>query len=102
MVLAILLGVVAGVIASLPMLITRSLIEKNAAPKVLLSGLGLVGPAGFSGLPGFFGTIIIGAVALIVCSQVARDVLIQFAVAEIIACVLPTWIYAFYIANSKK
>ena len=52
--------------------------------------------AGLYGLGGFFVSLIVVAVALIICAVVAREMVLPFAVAEILTLVVVTSIYVVY------
>lgn len=52
--------------------------------------------AGLYGLAGVFVSLIIVAVALIVCAVVSRDSVLPFAIAEILALILSTSAYVVY------
>ena len=61
--------------------------------------------AGLYGLAGTFVSLIVVAVALIVCAMVARDVVLPFGVAEIVALIASTSAYVVYknvLAKRKK
>ena len=83
---AIALGILAGIAGFIPLFIALRLSRNSTSP---LS-------AGLYGLGGFFVSLIVVAVALIICAVVAREMVLPFAVAEILTLVVVTSIYVVY------
>lgn len=88
MLVAVILGIVIGVVGFIPMFASLRLSRRFE----LLNAMTL----GLYGLTGVFVSLIIVAVALIVCAVVAREFVVPFAVAEIISLILSTSIYVVY------
>ena len=90
-------GIAAGIIGFLPLYISLSLALRSTSLSALCAGL--------YGLAGTFVSLIVVAVALIVCAMVARDVVLPFGVAEIVALIVSTSAYVVYknvLAKRKK
>ena len=79
---AIALGILAGIAGFIPLFIALRLSSPLSA--------------GLYGLGGFFVSLIVVAVALIICAVVAREMVLPFAVAEILTLVVVTSIYVVY------
>lgn len=88
MVLAIVLGIVAGFAGFIPLFIALRLSRRSTSTSPLSAGL--------YGLAGFFVSMVVVAVALIVCALVARDMVVPFAIAEIVTLIAATSIYVVY------
>ena len=84
---AIVLGILAGIAGFIPLFIALRLSRKSTSTSPLSAGL--------YGLGGFFSLIVV-AVALIICAVVAREMVLPFAVAEILTLVVVTSIYVVY------
>ena len=78
---AIALGILAGIAGFIPLFIALRLSRKSTST---------------SPLSGFFVSLIVVAVALIICAVVAREMVLPFAVAEILTLVVVTSIYVVY------
>ena len=78
---AIALGILAGIAGFIPLFIALRLSRKSTSTSPLSAGL--------YGLGGFF-------VSLIICAVVAREMVLPFAVAEILTLVVVTSIYVVY------
>ena len=52
--------------------------------------------AGLYGLAGVFVSLIVVAVALILCAVIARDMVLPFGIAEIVALIVTTSAYVVY------
>lgn len=85
---AIALGILAGVAGFIPLFIALRLSRKSTSTSPLNAGL--------YGLGGFFVSLIVVAVALIICAVVAREMVLPFAIAEILTLVVVTSIYVVY------
>lgn len=85
---AIALGILAGIAGFIPLFIALRLSRKSTSTSPLSAGL--------YGLGGFFVSLIVVAVALIICAVVAREMVLPFAVAEILTLVVVTSIYVLY------
>lgn len=97
MLVAIIVGVVVGVVGFLPMFASLRLSRRSESLNTMTLGL--------YGLVGVFVSLIVVAVALIICAVTARDLVVPFAVAEIVALILSTSIYVVYknvLAKRKK
>lgn len=88
MVAAIALGIVSGIIGFLPLFIALRLSRKSTSTSPLNAGL--------YGLGGFFVSLVVVAIALIICAMVARELVLPFAIAEIVMLVATTSIYVVY------
>jgi LytS/YehU family sensor histidine kinase len=88
MALAIVLGVVSGIVGFIPLFVALRLSRKSTSVSPLSAGL--------YGLAGFFVSLVVVAVALIVCALNARDLVVPFAIAEIITLVVATSVYVVY------
>ena len=75
-------GIAAGIIGFLPLFISLRLARRSTSLSAMSAGL--------YGLAGTFVSLIVVAVALIVCAMVARDVVLPFGVAEIVALIVST------------
>lgn len=90
-------GIAAGIIGFLPLFISLRLARRSTSLSAMSAGL--------YGLAGAFVSLIVVAVALIVCAMVARDVVLPFGVAEIVALIVSTSAYVVYknvLAKRKK
>ncbi|CDD66902.1 putative uncharacterized protein [Eggerthella sp. CAG:368] len=97
MIAAIAAGLGAGVIGFLPLFIFLRLGRRSASLSPMNAGL--------YGLAGTFVSLIIVAAALIVCAVVAREAVLPFGIAEIVALVVSTSVYVVYknaLAKRKK
>ena len=97
MLAAIAAGIVAGIIGFLPLFGSLRLSRRNAE----LSATG----TGLYGLAGACISLIIVAAALIACAVLARDYVLMFGVAEILALIVTTTVYVVYknvLAKRKK
>ena len=86
-------GIAAGIIGFLPLFISLRLARRSTSLSAMSAGL-----------YGLAGTFVV-AVALIVCAMVARDVVLPFGVAEIVALIVSTSAYVVYknvLAKRKK
>ncbi len=81
-------GIVAGIVGFLPLFASLRLSRRSAS----LSAMG----TGLYGLAGTFVSLIIVAVALIVCAVCYREVVLPFGVAEIVALIVSTSAYVVY------
>lgn len=88
MVLAIVLGIVAGFAGFIPLFIALRLSRRSTSTSPLSAGL--------YGLAGFFVSMVVVAVALIICALVARESVVPFAIAEIVTLIAATSIYVVY------
>ena len=87
-------GIAAGIIGFLPLFISLRLARRSTSLSAMSAGL-----------YGTFVSLIVVAVALIVCAMVARDVVLPFGVAEIVALIVSTSAYVVYknvLAKRKK
>ena len=90
-------GIAAGIIGFLPLFISLRLERRSTSLSAISEGL--------YGLAGTFVSLIVVAVALIVCAMIARDVVLPFGVAEIVALIVSTSAYVVYknvLAKRKK
>ncbi len=97
MLAAVAAGIAAGIVGFLPLFVSLRLSRRSES----LSAMSL----GLYGLAGVFISLIIVAVALIVCAQVARSVILPFGIAEILALIVSTSLYVVYknvLAKRKK
>lgn len=88
MIAAIALGIVAGVAGFIPLFVALRLSRKSTSTSPLNAGL--------YGLGGFFASLVVVAIALIICAVVAREMVLPFAIAEIVMLVATTSIYVIY------
>lgn len=88
MVAAVALGIVAGIAGFIPLFIALRLSRKSTSTSPLNAGL--------YGLAGFFVSLVVVAIALIVCALTARELVVPFAVAEIVTLVVATSLYVVY------
>lgn len=77
MILAVVLGLVAGVLGFLPLLGGLQLVKRATST----SNIGQAGGA----LLGIFGSFVFLAITLVVCIVVARDMIMPFTIAEALA-----------------
>ena len=97
MVAAVIAGLIAGVIGFLPLFIFLRLGRRSTSQVPMNAGL--------YGLAGTFVSLIIVAVALIICAVVAREMVLPFGIAEMVALVVSTSVYVVYknaLAKRKK
>lgn len=97
MLAAVAAGIVAGLVGFLPLFVSLRLALRSESLSAMTTGL--------YGLVGVFISLIIVAAALIVCAVVARDQVLPFAVAEIVAFIGFTSAYVVYknvLAKRKK
>lgn len=97
MLAAVAAGIAAGIIGFLPLFVSLRLARRSDSISPMSMGL--------YGLAGVFVSLIIVAVALILCAVLARDVVLPFGVAEILALILSTSLYVVYknvLAKRKK
>lgn len=97
MILAIAAGLAAGVIGFLPLFLFLRLGRRSTSVSPMNAGL--------YGLAGTFISLIIVAVALILCAVVTREAVLPFGVSEILALVVSTSVYVVYknaLAKRKK
>ena len=97
MIVPVLAGIAAGIIGFLPLFISLRLARRSTNLSAMSAGL--------YGLAGTFVSLIVVAVCLIVCARNARDVVLPFGVAEIVALIVSTSAYVVYknvLAKRKK
>lgn len=87
MVAAIVIGVIAGFIGFLPLFASLRLARKH--PSVSVANAALYG------LGGTFVSLVVVAVALIVCALVARPMALPFGMAEIVSLIVCTAVYVW-------
>ncbi len=88
MLAAIAAGIAAGIVGFLPLFISLRLARRSES----LSAMG----AGLYGLAGTFVSLIVVVVAMIVCAVVARELILYFGIAEIVALIVSTSLYVVY------
>lgn len=88
MIAAVVLGIVAGIAGFIPLFVALRLSRRSTSTSPLNAGL--------FGLGGFFVSLVVVAIALIVCAVVSRESVIPFAVAEIVTLIAATSIYVVY------
>lgn len=88
MLAAVAAGIVAGLVGFLPLFVSLRLARRSTNLSAMSTGL--------YGLAGVFVSLIIVAVALIVCAVVARDIVLPFGIAEIVALIVSTSAYVVY------
>ena len=88
MLAAVVAGIVAGIVGFLPLFASLRLSRRSESTSAMSAGL--------YGLAGTFVSLTIVAVALIVYAVVARDSVLPFGVAEIVALIASTSIYVVY------
>lgn len=88
MIAAIVLGIAAGIAGFAPLFIALRLSRKSTSTSPLNAGL--------YGLGGFFVSLIVVAIALIICAAVARESVVPFAIAEIVTLIAATSLYVVY------
>ena len=88
MLAAVAAGIVAGIIGFLPLFISLRLARRSASISAMSTGL--------YGLAGTFVSLIIVAVALIICAVANRSVVLPFGIAEIVALIVSTSVYVVY------
>lgn len=86
MILAILAGAVAGFVGFLPLLISMRLSKRSLSLSTANTAL--------FGLAGVFVSLVILAVELIICAQVARGMVLPFGLSEMLALIVCTLVYA--------
>ena len=97
LIVPVLAGIAAGIIGFLPLFISLRLARRSTNLSAMSAGL--------YGLAGTFVSLIVVAVCLIVCALNARDVVLSFGVAEIVALIVSTSAYVVYknvLAKRKK
>ena len=97
LIVPVLAGIAAGIIGFLPLFISLRLARRSTNLSAMSAGL--------YGLAGTFVSLIVVAVCLIVCALNARDVVLPFGVAEIVALIVSTSAYVVYknvLAKRKK
>lgn len=97
MAIAIAAGVCAGIVGFLPLFAALRLARRSASTSAMSAGL--------YGLGGTFVSLIIVAVALIVCAVVSRESVLAFGLAEMLALIVSTAVYVVYkniLAKRKK
>lgn len=88
MLAAVAAGIVAGLIGFLPLFVSLRLARRSTSTSAMSAGL--------YGLAGVFVSLIIVAAALIICAVVARESVLPFGIAEIVALIVSTSIYVVY------
>lgn len=88
MLAAVAAGIAAGIIGFLPLFASLRLARRSTSLSAMSTGL--------YGLAGTFVSLIIVAVALILCAVMARDCVLPFGVAEIAALIASTSVYVVY------
>lgn len=86
--IAIAVGILAGIVGFIPMFVTLRLSRRSASLSAMSAGL--------YGLAGVFVSLIVVAVALILCAVIARDMILPFGIAEIVALIVTTSAYVVY------
>lgn len=97
MLIAVIAGIAAGIVGFMPLFVSLRMARRSASLSAMSTGL--------YGLAGVFVSLIIVAVALIVCAVAARDQVLPFGVAEIVALIVSTSAYVLYknvLAKRKK
>ena len=97
MLAAVAAGIAAGIIGFLPLFVSLRLSRRSESLSAMSMGL--------YGLAGTFVSLIIVAVAMIICAVVARDSVLPFGIAEILALIVSTSLYVVYknvLAKRKK
>ena len=85
---AIVLGIIAGFVGFLALFAALRLSRRSTSTSPLNAGL--------YGLGGSCVSLLIVAVALIICAITAREMVIPFAIAEIVVLIVATVIYVLY------
>lgn len=85
---AIVLGIIAGFVGFLALFVALRLSRRSTSTSPLNAGL--------YGLGGSCVSLLIVAIALIVCAITARDLVLPFAIAEIVVLVAATSIYVVH------
>lgn len=88
MLAAIAAGIAAGIVGFLPLFISLRLARRSESLSVMGAGL--------YGLAGTFVSLIVVVVAMIVCAVVARELILYFGIAEIVALIVSTSLYVVY------
>lgn len=97
MVAAIAAGIAAGILGFIPLFVSLRLARRSDS----LSSMSL----GLYGLAGTFVSLIIVAVAMIICAVTAREMVLSFGLAEIATLIVSTSLYVVYknvLAKRKK
>lgn len=98
MVLAVVAGVIAGFLGFVPLFASMRLSKKSLTLSTANTAM--------QGLVGVFVSLIVLAAALIVCAKVARDAVLPFGLAEMLALVALTSVYTLFrngiIARKKR
>ena len=85
---AIAIGILAGFLGFIPLFAALRLSRKSTSVNPLTAGL--------FGLGGFFISLIVLAVCMIVCAQMAREMILPFGLAEMLALIVFTSVYVVY------
>ncbi|MDO5334669.1 MAG: hypothetical protein Q4F23_01130 [Coriobacteriia bacterium] len=88
MLIAIICGVVAGLLGFAPLFIATRLVRKSESTQSITLGL--------YGLGGSCVSLIVVAALLVVCAVVNRGMVAPFAIAEILTLVVSTSVYVVY------
>ena len=98
MVLAVAAGVAAGVAGFVPLFVAMRLARKSLSVSMKSTAL--------QSLLGVFASMIVLALMLYLCAKVARNAILPFGLAEMIALVVSTSVYTLYrngiIAREKR
>lgn len=98
MVLAVVAGVVAGILGFVPLFVSMRLSRKSLTLSTANTAM--------QGLVGAFVSLVVLAAALLVCARVAHDVVLPFGLAEMFALVASTSVYTLFrngiIARKKR
>jgi hypothetical protein len=88
MALAIALGALAGIVGFLPLFAALRLARRSESTQVLTTGM--------YGLGGSCVSLLLVAIALILCAVVDRSMVVPFAVAEVVVLIVTTSAYVVY------
>lgn len=95
--LAIVIGILAGIVGFLPLFASMRLSRKSLSLSTANTAL--------YGLGGVFVSLVVAAAALIICAMVARSQVLPFGLAEMLALIVSTSVYTLYrsgIIDRKK
>lgn len=84
----IILGILAGAIGFLPIFAAIRISRRSTSTEVMASAI--------CGLLGFLASLAVVVVELLLCSQLAHDVLLPFGISELLALIVVTSAYVVY------
>ena len=85
MIVGVVAGIIAGLVGFLPFALSLRFSKRHPSDSIAQTALW--------GLGGFFVSLVVVVVALIVCSKVAHDLVLPFGIAEIIVLIVATSLF---------